>query len=540
MAEKRRVIKIPEVKSTRVRYGRATLAIARCGGFLGEDLGRAINAFERDELKATELCAAFVRARIRRHSPSFNWDQADSVRLLGLVTEISGDPVFETADPEQVAQVLVETRKRESEMLRDSLRRMRKQIGEQAKLPGAVAAQVQGVAKFESQLQKIFKPLEIAKKVGVTSLVGQEWFKANNNRLGAAGAVAQLGGIGGGKFAGDHLAAIGGAGQIAEHVRAISGADSIKKAWWLKGSGVGADLFASQRDLQPTSAWINSLVGQEAARIWKVTPPDYLAKLVGKTAFPKFTVGFDHSQLFRGMPQLNSVLLGFEGIGERLRELAERIKEQLPENWRELETQELFDVVELMKTEGLCLAWAPRTEIVRELAIAGSAEQRAEILVRNRTEILDDIEQVLAEIEHPELADHVEATREAIATYEVEHPKPAQSYAATTISDLVSGALGAKSFGAAQRQFRATDPIHDVGMGDLPLVAVGWSLAYALDRFSDAGPGFNRNLTLHFLGPHYSEANLLMSLLLLAGFLPELEILLDQRQRRQLTATASA
>ena len=530
MAEKRHVVEILGVKSTRVRYGRATLTIARCGGFLNEDLVGPIAAFDRNELSANELCAAFVRARVRRHSPSFSWDEADPERLLFLVAEASEDPAFETVEPGQIAEVLVEARRRESEMVRDSLRRMRKQIVKQAMLPAAVAAQARGVVKFESQLQKMFKPVEIAKSAGVTSLVGQEWTKANKNLLGVGGSQSVVG---------NRLAEVAGVVKIAEQMQAISGADSIKKSWWVKGSGVGADLLSRQRHLYPTSGWINSLIGNEAARLDKVFPPDYLTKLVGETAFPKFTIGYDHSQLIKGLPQLNSTLLGFEGIGERLRELAERLKEQLPENWRELETQELLDVVELMKTEGLCLAWAPRTEIVRELANAGSAEQRAEILVRNRTEILDDIEQVLAEIEHPELAAHVKATREAIATYEDEHPNPAQAYAAAAISDLVYEILGIKSFDGAKKKFRATESIDGVGMGDVPLVAVGWSLACALDRFSDAGPGFNRNLTLHFLGPHYGEANLLMSLLLLAGFLPELEILLEQRQRRQLTAAST-
>ncbi|GIK83208.1 MAG: hypothetical protein BroJett024_43130 [Alphaproteobacteria bacterium] len=426
--------------------------------------------------------------------------------------------------------MLVEARKRESELLRDSLRRMRKQIGERARLPETVAAEAQGVAKFQSQPDKIFKPMQIASSSGIASLVGQEWSRAS--RAAGAGAVSQLGGIAGGQLVGNQLAA------VADHMQAISGAGAIKNSWWVKGTGIGADLVSSRRDLLATTGWANSLAGREA--IGNGLPSDYLKKWIGEaTAFPKFSIGFDHSQLLKGLPQLNSALLSVEGIGERLQELAERLKEQLPENWRELETQELLDVVELMKTEGLCLAWAPRTEIVRELANAGSAEQRAEILIRNRTEIITDIEQVLAEIEHPELAAHVEATREAIATYEGEHRSPAQSYAATTISDLVYDTFGAKSFAAAKKKFRATDPIYDVGMSQLPLAAVGWSLAYALDRFSDAGPGFNRNLTLHFLGPHYSEANLLMSLLLLAGFLPELEILLEQRERRQLAVAAT-
>lgn len=192
-----------------------------------------------------------------------------------------------------------------------------------------------------------------------------------------------------------------------------------------------------------------------------------------------------------------------------------------------------------MKVEGLCLAWAPRIEIVRELAAAGSSEQRTEILVRSKVEIVADIKLVLTEIEHPDLALHVEAGLQAISAYADGHTAAAQSLTATAISDLVSGPLKAKSFNQALKTFRAADPLHGVGMRDFPLYAVGWALAYALERYDDAGGGFNRNKTLHWLGPHYNEANLLMSLRLLAGFISELELLLGRRERRQLAETTA-
>ncbi|GIK83207.1 MAG: hypothetical protein BroJett024_43120 [Alphaproteobacteria bacterium] len=92
MPEERRVIKIPEVRTTRFRYGRATLTIARSGNFLGGKLRSDIDAFERDELSAPELCAALVRDRIRRYWPSFSFDEADPLRLLALVTESPKTP----------------------------------------------------------------------------------------------------------------------------------------------------------------------------------------------------------------------------------------------------------------------------------------------------------------------------------------------------------------------------------------------------------------------------------------------------------------
>ena len=65
-------------------------------------------------------------------------------------------------------------------------------------------------------------------------------------------------------------------------------------------------------------------------------------------------------------------------------------------------------------------------------------------------------------------------------------------------------------------------------MRKVSLYAVGRALAHATKRYVSAGTGFNRNLTLHWLGPHYNEANLLMALLLIAGLSAEVENLLHE------------
>jgi hypothetical protein len=87
MAEKRRIIRIEGPPTTRVRYGRATLTIAQSGGILMSELGEGVDAYERGQLTAEKLCKRFARTRVKEHSPSFSWDDADPERVLKLVVE---------------------------------------------------------------------------------------------------------------------------------------------------------------------------------------------------------------------------------------------------------------------------------------------------------------------------------------------------------------------------------------------------------------------------------------------------------------------
>lgn len=91
--------------------------------------------------------------------------------------------------------------------------------------------------------------------------------------------------------------------------------------------------------------------------------------------------------------------------------------------------------------------------------------------------------------------------------------------------------MGWESFGEVKRNFRGKDPLHDVGYQDFPLFAVGHALARTLDRFKDAGDGFNRNLTQHRIGSPHNEPNLLMVILLLGGLVREVERVLNRHER---------
>jgi hypothetical protein len=107
MSGKRRVLRIAAPPTTRVRYGRATLTIAQTGGIVMSEFGDAVADYESGELAAEQLCERFVRMRVKEHSPSFSWDEADLTRVLKLVVETSEEPRFKSPDDEHVADRLV-------------------------------------------------------------------------------------------------------------------------------------------------------------------------------------------------------------------------------------------------------------------------------------------------------------------------------------------------------------------------------------------------------------------------------------------------
>jgi hypothetical protein len=111
------------------------------------------------------------------------------------------------------------------------------------------------------------------------------------------------------------------------------------------------------------------------------------------------------------------------GLQEQIGKGLETLKLTLPANWRELTSQEMHDVVELMKTEGVNLAWAPRPEILHQLIAADGHEARSEILLERREEIIADVEQVLGEVKRNDLEAIVAAVFEAIETYRAAIPR---------------------------------------------------------------------------------------------------------------------
>ena len=470
MAEKRRIIRIEGPRTTRVRYGRATLTIAQSGGIVMSELGEGVEAYERGELTAEKLCERFAGTRVKEHSPSFSWEDAGPERVLKLVVEASEKPRFDSVQPRHVADRLVAWAREEREALNASLKQFR----------GALRA-----------------PVKVNEVLGISRL---PWLQDTLKRMHEAGNLRKRLGL--------DQNALGAAGGFAERLR-----PQLDAMRGFKGiTGLDNDTLRGFRGI---------------ARF----DNDRLKRISGLAGFkaidPKL---FEAAGWMRRLPDPAPWLRGWqEQIGERF----EALKLTLPVNWRELTSQEMHDVVDLMKTEGLNLAWAPRPEILHRLIAADGHEARREILLEHREAIIADVEHVLSEVKRNDLEAIVVAVFEAIETYRGGHPAPAQTYASAVLGEILHSALGYEAFGEAKREFREKDPLHDVGYAVFPFYAVGHALARTLDRFKDVGEGFNRNLTQHRIGTPHTEPNLLMVLLLLAGLLREVERLLNRHDARE-------
>jgi hypothetical protein len=124
MAAKRRIIHLVGPKTSRVRYGRAVLTIARDGNLVGGALGKAIVEYEQGSAEAKEVAQQFARARVLKHTPSFVWDEADTERVLRLVVKASDRPRFKSADPDHVASKLALEAQKEAEDLKISIEKI--------------------------------------------------------------------------------------------------------------------------------------------------------------------------------------------------------------------------------------------------------------------------------------------------------------------------------------------------------------------------------------------------------------------------------
>jgi hypothetical protein len=101
MAKKRRRIKI-ERHRERIRYGRATLTIECSASVLMNPLEDALAEWRAGKKTDEEVAWAFVKRQTVKHSPSFDWENADLAVLLPRVTKVITEPVFTAQTPAEL------------------------------------------------------------------------------------------------------------------------------------------------------------------------------------------------------------------------------------------------------------------------------------------------------------------------------------------------------------------------------------------------------------------------------------------------------
>jgi len=486
-------IRLREARQTRIRYGRAFLSVARFGGLSGGELERCLSAYEAGDADAEAVCWAFVRERVIDHTPSFTWEGVELPLLLDRIVAVSTIPEFSSSEIEDVAEVLAKAMRKghkEADRARQRSLGLMDQVAKQLNLHTRMSEalsgfniwQKLGVPRFEDSHRLHLAADDVAKRISFGGSVQEQ--------------LAETLGIANRTFA-TSPAMIG----LRKQIMAVPFTGTDSTGFGIKGIGIE---ISRGLDLHPWTYKLPALQGFGKG-LGAFYQPQWIEQLTGKGNF-------------------------LQGIADASRRWIEAFKRALPINWRELDGAEVDAVVKLMLDTGISLAWAPRTSIIRELLAAKTSQEHREILEARSAKILEDIEEALEGISSTGLMSSVTACRESIATYRDGHPDPALAYASAILSHLVHDYFEEKDFKEIRKAFAGVDPLNDVGRTDFPLYTVGRIWVRAFERFENSeDDAYNRNRTLHILGDHYCEANLLAALMLVTGLICELQRLEDRK-----------
>lgn len=555
------ILRLREVRQTRVRYGRANLYIARWGELTSGELDTAVRAFESGAGGAQEVCSAFVHSRIESHTASFDFERADLERLVDLVAAAATEPELQARTIDALAAELVDLAAAERDRVRRrraDLQKMMKSYFDSSAL-GVLHSVQASLGKwklgsiYEPQLPRFSSPLaDSVAQLGTRVLGDVEppsfhiglphtrapiWAKAfKASEMAEQATLAMRESIiaaSSHRHLEGHIASLGLASVARSKPLTFGIGDGVAPSW------LGA--FRSAKLAGALAPGIRESIAEIAAGF---SPPGLqnriaslgIAAQIGDLKLgASLTGGIVPKDL--GIAAFAQRQLGLLPRFPAWKDWADSFERSLPTNWRELDPAEVDRAAGLMGDTGLCLAWVPRAELIRALLAAPDHEARCQILVANANEILADIEAVLLEVESEELAPIANAAEEAIRSARAGAPGPAQSHIASALGHVAHGYFGYDNFGPVRERFADIDPINDVGFAEFSFYAIGRAWVISIASFKQAGDGFNRNLTAHYVGaPHYSAANLLAGLMLLAGLARELQRQECRLEARQLQA----
>lgn len=98
----------------------------------------------------------------------------------------------------------------------------------------------------------------------------------------------------------------------------------------------------------------------------------------------------------------------------------------------------------------------PRPSVIEHLLAATDRAARGQVLLDHEAEVLDDLDQCLAEITDPDLAETVNAADEAVGSYRERRPLSAQALATCLFTTLIHVNLEQETFVAARASSRST------------------------------------------------------------------------------------
>lgn len=204
-------------------------------------------------------------------------------------------------------------------------------------------------------------------------------------------------------------------------------------------------------------------------------------------------------------------------------------RQGLPSNWHGLDPDELTATLKLVEDSGLCVVWAPREEIVRQILGQEGTQEQLLLLAARKDDILDDLTAVLKEAAGAGIVsghgDACEFAGDGIDAARAGLFRPAQAAAAAGLGLVLHASLGfpqLRGLGEAFKRFNERD-LDETVLRLLKLSLIELCTAKALLNTKKAVPGFNRHGTQHGDPAFFSPANTLCGLLLLVAWLRELK-----------------
>ncbi|WP_432189834.1 hypothetical protein [Streptomyces sp. Tue6028] len=210
----------------------------------------------------------------------------------------------------------------------------------------------------------------------------------------------------------------------------------------------------------------------------------------------------------------------------------------LPENLRHLRPALWEWLFRISVKDGACLIWAPRRDIVDDLLTRKTTQERHQLLLDRRDDVVTDVLHSLSEVEHPELKTYVSFAREAAVCIQQGQDAAAQAL----LGNILDSALRAHGRAWFEAQFgglnTAEDTHHKMVRGVLARhrggVIVGRStmvgpylLVTSLKNVFDGPPAqstFNRHLTVHHVREDtYRQQFALTTLLTVQGLLRQFD-----------------
>lgn len=244
--------------------------------------------------------------------------------------------------------------------------------------------------KFEG----IIPALDIAKLVPpidtsiISSIVDADWFQSHNEA--SARALSSM----------------------------ISAADFMPKVDF-------SDFFATSA----TASIFSSLDGIGSLKDYGLPESFVMPDLKG---FDLYTAGFaeqmkDWSQVFEPFPKQ------FQGVDweELLR------RQSVPHNWSRATEDRLEVLIEMVSGEGIPAAWVPRAEILEALLDASPGDERSELLIARRDEILEDCACWIDDLEDDFLAPVLPVARQVLDVCRNGHWQVAAIAAVTVVHNVV-------------------------------------------------------------------------------------------------------